>query len=1441
MAAWEDEVGKRFNNAAAIQVAVKRAAASMMAPPSRLLHASLVSFADLECGRRSCGSSLAGATWQPPSNDGLPGRSADHKSECSGSCRLLLGWLSCVGDDNTNIAGPSRKNKSSDIGRDAPDAGVLQLTDSDGTSLRCSVRAEDAPAPQLFGRLVLAPSWRFVAATPSLAYGASHLELNGPLVDCLGGSALPRERAPRRAYGDGPTRPLSAVPNLMAKHLASERTTPSRKRARGDVSRRALPRDPHAVLLHVAGEVRAISELARLGTWRHCGREGHDRSIVGAPAVDEPEIAGTPGPKRGSACSVRDGDARKGHTSHYYGAGATAAVGSSPPAASPVGGLAGADDAFFLLELFSRAGSEEAEGPHQHTAAAASPSGNSAPQCTRVWLVFGGRQAIRWRAFLRVEQSFLISNVQPCKVRGEWRALRSTQRTALWLMDDAGRVKEVGAAPDPALQPGERRRCGRWRAGASPTQPSPLAQHGCRRQVLKRRELLSQSQHWGFPASQLLLPGATASAHPPALSPTSPPTQHGTMEEAKAVQPVTSSTLITYEGTVTRRISASAFEIDDSWLLLTSHAPLQPHLGMRAGAKVRLVDVHPLHAPMLPDVDGRMNGTGRVRAVEGGAGADCPDVGCNGTADNGWELVGFGLCGRGHVELLAHAAPSIVGVEEREQGAGRRCGIVGSSSSPLSPHLQSSTPRADCESRLLATRLNLAELASLHRNLLPTWHARWRGMLAPSERHALLLTLLDVSGLKPLRPEPAATRQGRSIDSDECSGRFFAQFCAHAAGGCRLCEARAPLPFAPPLASVLCSRPVVKLLARSVHLERQQLLPSECAASAWQPQLVLLGEIALASPPSPPGLVLRDATGEVRLLLPPNEMAMASLRLGSIYAISSFELLAQPDLPPPPPPPLSATPGSKPAPCATLFVRCPLGVMGAGAGSATSLLSEVAGMLLLPRMNRPPPCVACAWERNSTVNGVNVVGSQSVPPVLVRPVRMPLGSASPSQHTLEALVCLVPKREPAISPPFGPSTTPQEEWRGTSFETMTLILRHPAHAHVPLLQLGCEYAVHGGCKLGCGAGGATELVLASPSIRIEFIRSAPDWGGVPRAWSLLQLHTRCPSSGHEGGQGVDVVCVLREATWKKGTSVELALTSEDGAQRVEAWVNPSDVRLPAGLLPGTRLRLSNALATRSLGGNGKLYLRLISTSGINVCFQPHAGPAQPCTESPMEEDRLSTIEQLSLRAYVRPAVRLRVTVLRLRQMSFQWRCHGCGQVQHALSCGCTSAGLPGGAAASFEELCLADVADGSGKAMLEVPGRLVWALLQSSDSVVGEVATIARRAGPLTVTMDNQTKDCLTLGDGDWKCSPNARLEPVERLALAAAIPSSMSWQRNFVSVCRRTSLVSNDLETSKEVRVGGQQYNLSVMHGCPRLQALHIEACSARLELERELVKAAL
>lgn len=771
------------------------------------------------------------------------------------------------------------------------------------------------------------------------------------------------------------------------------------------------------------------------------------------------------------------------------------------------------------------------------------------------------------------------------------------------------------------------------------------------------------------------------------------------------------------------------------------------------------------------------------------------------------------MCGRGHVELIAHA------------------GLQAHSSTGCA---DGKCKRRGCDDRRLSLRLNLAELASYRRNLQPTWRKRWRGILRATERRDVLYALLDASGLKPLQSRAARSSDAHRSDSQGCTGgRFFSQFCAHASGGCRLGEPRAPMPLAPPLGSVLGSRPVMSLLARSDRLERQQLFPQERVAAAWQPQLVLLGELALATPPSPPNLVLRDATGEIPLLLPPEEMAAATLRLGSIYAITAFEFLARPQPSPPQDPESPATGTDIPVPRATLFVRCPSGIMGKY--SATQQLCDVAAMLLLPNAStRAIPPAADERSLRPLQWGAPSLPPDD-PPVLLRPTLIPLGSASlDASFTFRALVCMVPERV------VDGSGVPR--WQGRSFEEMALALRPPLQAWAPLLQLGCEYAIHGSLHLIPRDGGSA-LELSSPSVYIELTRRV---GGsdhparVPRGSSLFELYTQLHMCHRRATRRVDVSCVLREARFREGATVELALTSGDASQRIQAFADPGQVRLPAGLLAGTHLLLHNVEAKHSRGGMGKLYLKVDASSGIVLWQLPGNKQPQPYAEPQWDGRRCDTLERLSLHPVVRPAVRLQITVLRLRELTFKWRCHACGQDRAGTSCDCTSLDsvLPSATGASFEEGALADVTDGSGKAMLEVPGRLVWALLQASDCIASRVAAIAREVGPLTLTLDRQASHCLTLGGGVWKCSPHHTIVPSEKRALDAAIPSALHWQRAFDALCKRTSLVNSDkafqLETRRETRVGGQPFNLRVVHGCPRLQALHLQVRSTRNELER-------
>ena len=96
------------------------------------------------------------------------------------------------------------------------------------------------------------------------------------------------------------------------------------------------------------------------------------------------------------------------------------------------------------------------------------------------------------------------------------------------------------------------------------------------------------------------------------------------------------------------------------------------------------------------------------------------------------------------------------------------------------------------------------------------------------------------------------------------------------------------------------------------------------------------------------------------------------------------------------------------------------------------------------------------------------------------------------------------------------------------------------------------------------------------------------------------------------------------------------------------------------------------------------------------------------------------------------------------------------------------------------------------------------------------------------------------MGRGQWQCAPGASIGPEQRRALDAAMPRQECWQRRFVTTCRRVQMASTEsrrgLTNRQRVRVRGQDLDLEIVYGFPKLQALHLEAASPRMELERLL-----
>lgn len=627
-------------------------------------------------------------------------------------------------------------------------------------------------------------------------------------------------------------------------------------------------------------------------------------------------------------------------------------------------------------------------------------------------------------------------------------------------------------------------------------------------------------------------------------------------------------------------------------------------------------------------------------------------------------------------------------------------------------------------------RLGLSELARFHSGLQAAWREKWRGVLTPPERVAALEALLGSAGLGPLRTASASPAGGGG-------GRFLSQFCGHRAGGCRLCEARAPLPYAPTLLEVLRSRPVASLLQRSGRLEQQQLLSGAGVASSWQPTrcgphrpaaealrlrvcdggcrqppLVLVGEVALAAPPAPHNFVLRDCTAEIPLALPPHQMAAGALLLGNVVALASFELLALPQLLPPA---VGQACGPESA-SAALCVRCHSlqAQWGAGGGGAVEALLEGGSAVLLHHSHRPAAAVAAAAAAGAA-SGSIASEDPLAAPLLVRPIHIPLRRAPAAEAlTMDALVCLEPQA--GAGGAAGASGAPGvPAWQAPpgSWELMTLLLpgrrgaQPPLHARAPLLQLGAEYAVRNSGLRNAGPSQHGATLTLSCGARIEYVRSQC----LPPSVSLLQLLT-LPEE--EARCAINVRCVLLSLSVRaeaRSSSVQFALSSLDGRQAVMAYLSDlSKVRLPAGLLPGASLLLTRARLRWSNDGAGKRYLALSPQSGI------HVRAAQPRLEG--EEVALAgagggrTIEQLSLQVKVPPSVRLLVAVVRLVSFSFRWRCCACGQVREAGRCGC-SVDAVAGSEARFEAWGMAIVDDGTGRAVLELNGLLVWPMLQA--------------------------------------------------------------------------------------------------------------------------------
>lgn len=196
-------------------------------------------------------------------------------------------------------------------------------------------------------------------------------------------------------------------------------------------------------------------------------------------------------------------------------------------------------------------------------------------------------------------------------------------------------------------------------------------------------------------------------------------------------------------------------------------------------------------------------------------------------------------------------------------------------------------------------------------------------------------------------------------------------------------------------------------------------------------------------------------------------------------------------------------------------------------------------------------------------------------------------------------------------------------------------------------------------------------------------------------------------------------------------------------------------------------------------------------------------------------------------------MRLRLSVLRLRQVSFKWRCHGCVKCATAPCATAPPPTLPAPRSKS-----------GFVRMWRMAPAR------SASRCRAASCGISSKRAAPWSRACGRRRgRQCR---------SPSTRMRPIARRWEAShrSAARARAWVRR--SAGRSTllcpapptgsapspqsadlSLVSDekwrDLELSRKVRISGEEHQIRMLYGSPLLQALELEPWSPRMELERE------
>ena len=888
---------------------------------------------------------------------------------------------------------------------------------------------------------------------------------------------------------------------------------------------------------------------------------------------------------------------------------------SASPSQRKGGAGSGSVDPYFLVELADTSTSADGDG-----------EGNGEGAATV--LVLSGVRACRWRHLLRAGEEYVFCNLRHGVLEGLAGQGRHPRQVLRSSGDHSRAQTRAWRAPQADTACAPRHSAARARGGAA----AKARRRTCCSQVLSQA-----SQCGGYELSQGVLPETLDDGDEDEAA-------SGPSQAWGSTPPAAS--LLAYEGELTRVVSPLVWELDHRFLLLLCHAPPHPRPGARPGTSVL---VHAAHT--LPHA--------------AAAAAAPPDAQ---PAASACAVAGFGLCWRGHVEILRHAPPPTQTPTTP---------LYPPPPPPLPPLLPPRTaaaaanaPDADadadadasvagCVTRSLSLFLNLTEMVDYCQSLRPRWAERWRGLLSSSRQSELLLVLLG-----------APARGGPRLALRESRANWREVF--RHGRGCALCESRAPLPHAPPLDVILAHPRVRQAVQRAAQSSAPQLLRREALAGPGCLPPLLLGRLALGDDSDAPTLVLRDATAALPLLLSPEDARRTDC-LGCFWSVAAFELLVEP--------PSRRGP---PRVCARLRLFQPCGALR---DTVRMLLPEAHGTVSLYSaapyrvVSVTPRRVAAAPDAPPTGRGA---GGQPSEPILLVPTAgvHVLGPATGGDGTrgvsFEALISSGGWRVAD-----GSAAAPMEEARVT--------LRRESRRWLPLLQLNQAYLLWGGLRLFHGHHSVEAphaelalLPLSLPPPASPLPPPPPPLG----VCELLHHHAAPPPHGgygaHRDEERTCVRCELLERRVKEeGTasgglssrSLQLRLGDGRGAS-VEAYLDLAKVGLPPGLLVGARLQLRDVIQ-KTAYTTGKLYLVLDTQTEVLIEGDHTAGAAgtagatgtaggADATAADAADAAMAAAPPTPLGLLVQGIGRqggihrLHVTLRNVWSIELRWRCAGCG-------------------------------------------------------------------------------------------------------------------------------------------------------------------------------------